>query len=55
MNYKIKYQKGGFNYDSTSSSESELDTLSSEKDYKTQQLKIPINLNMMNMDLILAI
>ena len=42
MNYKIKYQKGGFNYDSTSSSDSELDTLSSEKDYKTQQLKIPI-------------
>ena len=42
MNYKIKYQKGGFNYDSTSSSESELDTLSSEKEYKSQQLKIPI-------------
>ena len=42
MNYKIKYQKGGFNYDSSSSSDSELDTLSSEKEYKTQQLKIPI-------------
>ena len=42
MNYKIKYQKGGFDYDSNSSSESELDTLSSEKDYKTQLLKIPI-------------
>ena len=42
MNYKIKYQKGGFNYDSTSSSDSELDTLSSEKEYRTQQLKIPI-------------
>ena len=41
MIYKIKYQKGGFNYDSTSISDSELDTLSSEKDYKTQQLKIP--------------
>ena len=42
MNYKIKYQKGGFSYDSSSSSDWELDTLSSEKEYKTQQLKIPI-------------